>query len=63
MGYTFIIKGKEGRRRKPPSLSIPFLTSPICHVGEILTPYGSSGLVMALWKIYFRSQFNESLSL
>ena len=65
VGYNFIIKEKRGEEENhlPCSSSISSLTPPVCQVGEILTPYGSSGPVMALWKIYFRSQFNEGLSL
>ena len=48
VGYNFIIKEKrgEGENHLPCSSSISSLTPPICQVGEILTPYGSSGPVM-----------------
>ena len=67
VGYSFIIKGKAGRREKPPSSS--FLSR--CHVstissssrlgrGVFLPLYGQTKTVMALWKDYFRSQYTQA---
>ena len=70
IGYSVIIKGKEGRGKTPSPSS--FLnrchTSTFCSTsmsgGEVfLSLYGQVRTVMALWKNHFKSQYNEGLSL
>ena len=70
-GLQFIIKGKVGRGRRPPSSS--FLSRRHASIissssglgrGVFLSLHGQARTVMvALWKNHFRSQDNEDLSL
>jgi len=69
MGYRFMIKGRVGRGKKPPSSS--FLSrchasiissSPRLDKGVVLSLiHDPARTVMALWKNYFRSQYSEGL--
>ena len=70
VGHSFIVKGKGGRGKRP--LPSSFLsrrhTSIISSCsrlgrGVFLSLHGQARTVMALWKNYFRSQYNEGLSL
>ena len=66
VGYIFILKGREGKGRRP-SLSFlsrchAFITSSSSRLG-FLSLHGQARPVIALWKDYFRSQYNEGLSL
>ena len=65
-GLHFYKKGREGRGRGP-SLSFlsrhhAFNVSSSSRLG-FLSLHGQARTVMALWKNYFRSQYNEGLSL
>ena len=70
VGYSFIIKGKVGRKKRQPSSA--FLSRRHASIissssrldrGVFLSLHGQAWTVMALWKNYFRSQYNEGLSL
>ena len=66
VGYIFILKGREGKGRRP-SLSFlsrchAFITSSSSRLG-FLSLHGQARPVIALWKDYFRSQYNEGLCL
>ena len=70
VGYNFIIKGKVGRGKNPPSSSFfsrrqASIISSSCRLGRgvFLSLHGQARTVMALWKNYFRSQYSEGLSL
>ena len=70
VGHSFIIKGKIGRGERPPSSS--FLSRHHASIinsssrlggGVFVSLGGQARTVMALWKNYFMSQYNEGLSL
>ena len=69
LGYSFIIKGKLGRVKRPSlsflsSNTFPSSVSPPDRKEKFICPslYVQARTVTALQKNIFRSQYNESLS-